>query len=227
MGESSQAATGSHAADEDTLIHGQPVHADAVSQDCTAGKGACGIHRNNAHGLALAAIFLRNLVCKGTLSCTGRACDAKHIGISGVRIEFGHDFRGLVVFILNGRDCLRQSQPIALQKFLHDIHSFTTFYWFSPRKEDFLLIKLKKMDDGSRALLSSIGLLFGQCQAFTFALMKSTTSEVGVPGVNTSATPASLRAGMSPSGITPPPMISTSFMPFSRTRFTTFGKRCG
>ena len=57
----------------------------------------------------------------------------------------------------------------------------------------------------------------------TFSLMNLTISPVGVPGVNTSATPAFFKPGISASGITPPPITSTSPMPFSFKSSTILG----
>src|SRR3990172_3014205 len=55
--------------------------------------------------------------------------------------------------------------------------------------------------------------------------MYSATAPMRVPGWNTSCTPRSFRYKMSCSGMTPPPMTSTSPQPRSRSAWTVRGKR--
>ena len=44
---------GGQGADEDPVVGGVALHADAVPQDGAAGKGAGGVNRHHPHGLAL------------------------------------------------------------------------------------------------------------------------------------------------------------------------------
>ena len=63
-------------------------------------------------------------------------------------------------------------------------------------------------------------------QLFYVFFNKVNDIAVGVPGVNTAATPAFFKPGISASGITPPPITRTSPMPFFFQKFNNFREQC-
>ena len=120
--ESAQTAARPHAADEHAFVHRQARHADAVAEDGAARKGACRVDGDDAYGLALLAVFVRELVRQRALAGARRPRDAEHIGMSRVRVERLHDVDGILRLVLDRRDGSRKRETISLQEFLGYIH---------------------------------------------------------------------------------------------------------
>ena len=127
VGEAAKAAACPHAADENALVERQIIHTDAVAQDGSAGKGACGVDGNDADGLSALSVLLGKLVRHGALAGTGRTRDAKDVGMSGMRIERLHDVGGIRPLVLDRRDGARESEAIAFQHLGCNIHTPTSF----------------------------------------------------------------------------------------------------
>ena len=130
-----------------------------------------------------------------------------------MRVNPGHNVNRVIILVFYGSNTFRKSKTILLQYLFYNIHSL---YLYTA-----LLTIIGK---GASRKIRPASLRL-KTHYFTFALIKSTTLVVGVPGVNTSAMPAAFSPAISASGITPPPITRTSFMPFSFNSSTTFGNK--
>ena len=117
-----QAAACPHAADEYAFVHRQTRHADAVTQDGAARKRAGRVDGDDADGLALLAVFIRELVRQRALASARRPRNAEHIGVTRMRVERLHDVDGIFRLVLDRRDGSRKREAISLQEFLGYIH---------------------------------------------------------------------------------------------------------
>ena len=127
MRETAEAAARSHAADKNALVERQVVHADAVAQNGTAGKGACGVDGNDADSFPALAVFLGNLVRHGAFARTRRAGNAQYIGMSRMRIERLHNVGRRLTLVLDRRDGARECEAVSFQHFGCNIHAPTSF----------------------------------------------------------------------------------------------------
>ncbi len=77
-----------------------PLHADAVAQDRSAGKGARRIDRDHAHALAARAIMGNERIDHRGLAGAGIAGHAEHEGAPGRGIERAQDVVGAGTLIV-------------------------------------------------------------------------------------------------------------------------------
>ena len=89
------------------------LHADAVAENCAAGKRAGGIDGKHADGLALGAKAARQSVDQRALPCAGRAGYAYAQRSAGIRETLRQDFAGNRRCIFNQRDGPGESTHIA------------------------------------------------------------------------------------------------------------------
>ncbi len=86
-GESAEVSAGPERADENAVVGGVPVHADAIAQDGTAAERAGGIDRHHGHGFALLPKSLDQLVGQGGFAGPGRAGHSQNEGLARMGIE--------------------------------------------------------------------------------------------------------------------------------------------
>jgi hypothetical protein len=113
--------------DENARIRAMPLHSDTIAKDGTTGKGACGVHSNNAKGFVGSSVSLDHLIDQGAFAHSRKATDSDHIGFSGMGIEGFQDFSGRWHAVINIPDQHGGSSDVTIQDPFDAFHRTTLF----------------------------------------------------------------------------------------------------
>ncbi len=113
--EAAQVAARRHAADEHAGVGGVRLHADAIAQDCAAGKRARRIDRDDANGWSSPADLDDQPIDQRALAGAGRARHAYQIGVAGLRKDPADELAPFGRLVLDKADGARDRARIALE----------------------------------------------------------------------------------------------------------------
>src|SRR5687768_3484044 len=130
--------------------------------------------------------MLNQPVYEGRFARAGWACDAQHKGITCM---WGDEAQRLAVALPAALDDGHEARSGGFIPFEEAVYEVT-------HQGGSLRVCLRLLVGGHYSSSA--------CRGFTFSRTNFTVSAIGVPGPNTPATPISLMAGMSSSGMMPP-----------------------
>jgi hypothetical protein len=112
-GEAAEVAARGHGADEDPVVEGVGLHADAVAEDRPAAEWRRGIDGHDAHGAPLGAEAGGHAIDERRLPRSRRPRHPDHERLPGVREERGEEGGGFRAVVLHEGDRARYRAHVA------------------------------------------------------------------------------------------------------------------
>src|SRR5579863_7753683 len=120
-GKTTEAATTRHATNEDVGIASQFHHADAVTENGTAGKRTGRVNGNHADFAIAAAQFAHKVRHQRTFARSWCAGHANNMRFTGMLMQFSKEATGVGRIVFNQRDHTRQRTAITIQEAFYDV----------------------------------------------------------------------------------------------------------